>query len=227
MISVIIPTLNEQQALPATLQSLRQQRGMDRQHYQVIICDGGSGDNTLAAAENFRQLLPDMQVTTASTGRGSQMNAGAALATGEWLLFLHADTLLPPGGLAAIAAQRADAGVFSHRFSGRHPGLRLISILHNWRFRRTGIMYGDQAMFVRAELFRQLGGFPEQVMEDIRFSEKLLAVARPVQLPDKVVTDARKFLQVGVWRAFRWVCAILWRDRFGGNQKMDFFAEYR
>ena len=229
MVSVIIPTLNEQRALPATLDSLLYQTGV----CQVIVCDGSSADDTVSKAEQYRHYLPNLQVIQAARGRASQMNAGAAVADGEWLLFLHADTLLPVNGLAAIGEQQAKAGIFTHRFSGEHTGLRIISALHNWRFRRTGIMYGDQGIFVRAEVFRQLGGFPEEDMEDIRFSEKLLRVTRPIQLPETVITDSRKFLQIGVWRAFWWVCVILWRDcftrkKFGRRKaKPDFFAEYR
>ncbi|MGS2722378.1 TIGR04283 family arsenosugar biosynthesis glycosyltransferase [Porticoccus sp. GXU_MW_L64] len=224
MISVIIPTLNEQQALPATLDSLQGQAALR----EVIICDGGSSDRTLDIARSYTNHLPELQCLNAPKGRASQMNAAASKAGGEWLLFLHADTVLPRGALQAIASCSADAGVFLHRFSGSHWGLRLISALHNSRFRRTGIMYGDQGIFVRAELFLQLGGYPQELMEDIRFSEKLLEHTRPVQLEQTLITDSRKFEQLGVWRALWWVFVILWRDSGDGRPaKPGFFAEYR
>ncbi|UTW45727.1 TIGR04283 family arsenosugar biosynthesis glycosyltransferase [bacterium SCSIO 12696] len=228
MISVVIPTLNEERALPATLRAL-----LPQQHLQeVIVCDGGSTDTTLAKAQGFRGLLPNLQVFQAPPGRAQQMNAAAQKASGEWLLFLHADTTLPANALAAIASCDSDAGVFCHRFSGNHWGLRLISVLHNSRFRRSGIMYGDQGIFVRRALFQRVGGYPEELMEDIRFSEQLLKHTSPVQLTQTLITDSRKFEQIGVWRAFWWVLIILckdrlWRGKAGKLVKPEFFAEYR
>ena len=122
------------------------------------------------------------------------MNTGAGVARGEWLLFLHADTLLPDGALEAIAALPDDiqAGGFRHRFSGDDWRLRLISWMHNVRCRWTHVFYGDQALFVRRALFERLGGFPEQaLMEDVAFCEKLVHATRPRLLQTCVVTDAQ------------------------------------
>ncbi len=206
MISVIIPTFNEEKALPATLDWLLQQPG----DYEVILADGGSTDRTLAIA----QAEARVRVLTAPKGRASQMNAGARVARGEWLLFLHADTLLPPGALRRLNALEADAscqaGGFRHRFSGDAWGLRLISCLHNLRCRLTGVFYGDQAMFVRRALFEQLGGFPEQpILEDIAFCDKLVQVTRPQLLDDYIITDSRKFEHMGIWRSLVRVAMIL------------------
>ncbi|MFQ5993057.1 MAG: glycosyltransferase family 2 protein, partial [Nitrospiraceae bacterium] len=149
MISVIIPTLNEERLLPSTLTALFDQRGK----YEVLVVDGGSVDRTREIA--CRELR--VQFLTAVKGRASQMNAGAEQAQGEWLLFLHADTVLPQGALARLNQLEADpsvqAGGFLHRFSGDDWRLRLVSFLDNFRCRRTRIMYGDQAMFVRRALF--------------------------------------------------------------------------
>ncbi len=135
------------------------------------------------------------------------MNAGAGIARGEWLLFLHADTLLPKGALLRINAltenTSCQAGGFRHRFSGKDWRLGLISWLDNVRSRVTHIIYGDQAMFVRRALFERLGGFPEDqpFLEDIRFCEGLKHVTRPVLLEACVITDSRKFEQMGIWRS--------------------------
>ena len=190
-----MPVYNEQRALPATLECLLRQQG----EYEVIVVDGGSCDGTRAivAAE------PRVRWVDAPKGRAAQMNAGARVAQGEWLLFLHADTWLPSGALLKLNRLEADAtretGGFRQRFSSGDWRLRLISGLHNSRCRWTKIFYGDQAMFVRRALFERVGGFPDvPIMEDVGLSEKLLKLTRPVLLRDYVITDARKFLQHGV-----------------------------
>lgn len=204
VISIVIPALNEARALPATLAAVARQAPP----FEVIVVDGGSRDATVTIAA--RQ--GGVQVVAAPRGRASQMNAGAQRARGEWLLFLHADTLLAPDALARIRALAPEvrAGCFRQWFSGDDWRLRAISRLHGWRWTRTGVMYGDQAMFVRRALFEALGGFPEvPILEDVMFSERLLAVARPVMLESRVVTDARKFVQMGVARSLLRVLAIL------------------
>ena len=204
MISVIIPVLNEERALPATLQHIFSQAG----EFEVIIVDGGSTDNTLNIVRQDSRL----QLQTASAGRASQMNEGARHASGEWLLFLHADTLLPKGALLRIEelAPEIQAGGFKHHFSGHAWSLRLISWLHNFRCRCTRIFYGDQAMFVRRKLFTELGMFPnELILEDLLFSEKLVKATRPVILDSYVITESRKFEQHGIWLSFWRVLLIL------------------
>ena len=192
MISIIIPTLNEARALPATLTRVFEQKG----DYEVIIADGGSDDETLKCLDDYKNI----KLVTAKQGRASQMNAGAAKASGDWLLFLHADALLPDNALAVISQQKAKAGGFRHRFSGKAWGLRLVSWLHNFRCSRTGVFYGDQAMFIRRSLFASMNGFPDvQNLEDLLFSEKLLTVTTPVFLKQEVISDSRKFEQQGIW----------------------------
>jgi rSAM/selenodomain-associated transferase 2 len=204
LISVVIPAWNEERALPRTLASVFAQA----MPYQVIVADGGSTDDTrsIAAAD------PRVSLVSAPKGRASQMNAGARRARGDWILFLHADTRLPPGALSAIAAlpPRVAAGCFRHRFSGQDWRLALISRLHDWRFSVTGIVYGDQAMFVRRALFDGLGGFPEvSHLEDVLFSERLVRVTRPSMLDLTVETESRKFEQMGIWKSLGRVLAIL------------------
>jgi len=141
------------------------------------------------------------------------MNAGAAVATGEFLLLLHADTRLPPNAIAEFNALESDpechAGGFHHEFSGRHWTLRAISWLHNRRCELTGIFYGDQAMFVRRALFEEVGGFPVGQLEDILLSERLRERCEPRFLAARVVTDSRKFEQMGPLRSFARCLLIL------------------
>jgi rSAM/selenodomain-associated transferase 2 len=206
MISVIIPTLNEEIALPSTLLSLMEQPG----DYEVIVVDGGSTDRTCELVRGE----PRARLLTAPKGRAPQMNAGAKQAGGEWLLFLHADTLLPDGALAKLNRMEGDgsvqAGGFLHRFTGKDWRLRWVSALDNFRCRRSRIIYGDQALFVRRELFERIGGFPEQpILEDVAFGESLLRHATPILLSPPVLTDSRKFVKMGVWRSLARVLLII------------------
>ena len=204
MISVVIPAYNEERALPETLERLLPQAT----DHQVIVVDGGSADATVRIASSN----PGVEVLQAPRGRASQMNAGAHKARGEWLLFLHADTLIPAEALSRIAALPAgiQAGGFRHRFSGRGFGLWFISLADNIRCFRSRIIFGDQALFVRRALFSKLGGFPDvERMEDVRFCQKLVEQTKPVLLDQAVVTDSRKFVQHGVMRSLTRVVIIL------------------
>ncbi|HBH78360.1 MAG TPA: glycosyl transferase, partial [Nitrospira sp.] len=165
MISVIIPTYNEEKALPKTLQALFSQPG----EFETILVDGGSTDRTSTILDDF-EFRPSSPITphpsrlalTAPKGRASQMNAGAKEAKGEWLLFLHADTILPDGTIQRLNDMERDqsiqAGGFMHQFSGDDWRLKCISFLDNFRCTRSRIIYGDQALFTRRALFEQLGG---------------------------------------------------------------------
>jgi len=206
MISVVIPAYNEAKALPRTLHQLRLQKG----RFETIVVDGGSTDGTPDVALDFAGV----RLIHALKGRASQMNAGARLACGGWLLFLHADTILPATALETIAALDVRsghmAGGFRQRFTGSGWQLRAISWLHNTRCLITRVFYGDQAFFLRRELFWQLGGFPEtEILEDVLLSEKVLRVTRPCLLEEHVLTDSRKFEQRGIALSFARVLVIL------------------
>lgn len=204
MISVIIPALNEERALPATLSCLFEQPG----EFEVILVDGGSYDRTVELAKRW----PEVKILATAAGRAQQMNKGAAEASGELLLFLHADTRLPVGSIKQLAALVDDPGFawggFHQAFSGSGYSLRFISWLTNARCLLTRVFYGDQAMFVCRSVFVAAGGFPEGLLEDIRLSQLLKREHKPVFLPDRVVTDSRKFEQLGPFRSLG-LCLII------------------
>lgn len=220
MISVVIPAYNEEKVLPHTLQALFAQPGT----FEAIVVDGGSTDRTCAIVAGFaispqHSALSTVRLLTAPKGRASQMNAGAKQARGEWLLFLHADTILPVGALQRLNEMENDqtiqAGGFMHQFSGDDWRLRFISFLDNFRCTRSRVIYGDQALFVRHTLFEQLDGFPNQpILEDVAFCERLIRVTQPLLLPSAVVTDARKFVKMGIWRSFIRVLLIILHVEF-------------
>ena len=196
-LSIVIPALDEAAGIGATLAALQPLRAAG---HEVIVVDGGSRDGTPAAA----QPLAD-RVLAAPRGRASQMNAGADRAVGEILLFLHADTRLPPGAdravLDGLAASGARWGRFDVRIEGRSPLLALVAWLMNRRSRLTGIATGDQAMFVTREAFATVGGFPAlALMEDVELSTRLRRVSPPLCLGERVVTSGRRWESRGVFR---------------------------
>lgn len=231
MIWVIIPTYNEERALPQTLVSVFKQPGP----YKIIVIDGGSTDETRNIVHTHSQIT----WLTAPKGRASQMNAGANYAEtlqdspDDWILFLHADTTLPANAFSQLHDLALDlhcqAGGFQHQFSGQDWRLQMISWLDNFRCQRSQIIYGDQALFVRAGLFRQVGGFPRlPMLEDVRLCEKLLLHTTPQLLASPVVTDARKFIQMGIWRSFIRVLMIILHVEFGlPTFRPAFFADVR
>jgi rSAM/selenodomain-associated transferase 2 len=206
-LSIIVPTLNEAAGIASTLKALAPLRARGS---QVVVADGGSHDGTDALA----QLLVD-RVLTVPRGRARQMNAGAAYATGDILLFLHADTRLPADADQVIQ-QAIQAGAVWGRFDvsieGRPRMLRVVSMLMNLRSRWTGIATGDQAVFVRREIFERVGCFPDQaLMEDVALSAQLLRVATPFCLRARAVTSGRRWETHGVWRTIFLMWRLRWR----------------
>ena len=213
-LSIIVPMLNEATQLPELFAHLLP---LQRAGCEIIFADGGSTDNSASLVE-----LAGFTVMESVRGRAAQMNAGAAQASGEVLLFLHADTRLPdcaPHCIdAAIVSSGADWGRFDVRIEGSPLMLRVIGALMNLRSRLTGIATGDQAMFVRRRVFEQLGGFPLQpLMEDVEMSRRLLAYSRPVCLAQGVTTSGRRWEVHGVWRTV-W---LMWRLRFAYWRGVD------
>jgi len=186
-VSVVIPTLNEAASLPGVL------AGLPDGIAQVIVADGGSRDGTGALARSG-----GARVVESPPGRGGQMNAGAAVADGEVLLFLHADTRLPPDAVAHVARALADprvvGGGFRLSIDSRDRFLGLVAASATLRTRLTGVFYGDQALFVRREVFVRMGGFdPFPLMEDVAFGRRLKREGRVVLLPVAAVTSARRW----------------------------------
>ncbi len=205
--SIIVPLLNEAHELPELLQHLRL---LSRRGTEVLIADGGSDDGSADIAE-----CAGFVVLRTVRGRARQMNAAAALATGDTLLFLHADTRLPQGPTIwieqALADNRHVWGRFDVCIHGRPAMLRVVSCLMNFRSRLTGIATGDQAMFVTRRAFDAVGGFPDQaLMEDIELSKRLRSLSRPACLARCVTTSGRRWEARGVWRTI----FLMWRLRW-------------
>lgn len=205
-LSIIVPVLNEGDRLRGAINALRPLRVNG---HEVIVVDGGSSDETVTIAAELAD-----QSLTGPRGRALQMNAGAQAASGDVLLFLHADTLLPPGADRLIAdglrASGRGWGRFDARLADRHPLLRLVAFMMNLRSRLSGIQTGDQAIFVRRDWFTRIGGFPEiALMEDIALSKRLKRVGPPLCLKAKVVTSSRRWREHGIARTI----ATMWRLR--------------
>lgn len=204
-LSIIIPVLNEVETIRETLSRLWPLRNRGA---EIIVVDGGSADGSLALARDLAS-----RAIPAPQGRATQMNAGALAATGDYLLFLHVDTRLPENTdlvLTKVLQAGAAWGRFDVRLSGDRPLFRAIETLMNWRSRLTGIATGDQAIFVRRDVFEEVGGFPEiPLMEDIALSERLKRIARPACLRERVVTSSRRWERNGTVRTI----LLMWKLR--------------
>lgn len=199
--------LNEAPQLPELFAHLLP---LQRAGCELIFADGGSGDDSAALAR-----VAGFTVVECERGRAVQMNAGAAQATGDVLLFLHADTRLPQGALQHISDGLRDEphvwGRFDVCITGQSFMLRVVARLMNWRSRLTGIATGDQAIFVRREVFARVQGFPEQpLMEDVEMSRRLKRHSAPACLKACVNTSGRRWETRGVWRTI----FLMWRLRW-------------
>ena len=214
-ISVIIPTLNEERTIIATLTHTTS-LGFD----ELIVVDGGSTDETPALLESYRlrtqhSALSPVQWVTAPCGRARQMNEGAKASGGEVLLFLHADTQLPRDAKTmietALADQRMVGGRFDIRFDPSSMWGTIISRAMNWRSRLSGIATGDQALFVCRHIFEQIGGLADMpLMEDVDFSRRLKRKGTTAALTATVTTSFRRWEQHGPLRTI----LLMWTLRF-------------
>ena len=219
---IVVPVLDEAQTLAPRLQALQ---GLRERGARLVVVDGGSRDATWAIASAHADLA-----LRAPRGRATQMNAGAAACPADVLLFLHADTALPADAdqLVGRALQgRSGWGRFDVHIDSDRPLLRLVGFMMNWRSRLSGIATGDQAMFIRRDLFQQVGGFPElPLMEDIALSKALKRHGRPACLRQRVTTSARRWERGGVWRTI----FLMWRLRlayFLGAEPARLATRYR
>lgn len=207
-ISIIIPVLNEELMIGRTLQHILNVQNIqkniqniqptDAPPWQIIVVDGGSHDRTVEIVQSF-----PVQVITKTGGRAVQMNEGAKIATGEILLFLHGDTLLPADFVdwveKVINTPGAIAGAFRLRINSSQPFLRVIEILVNWRSHYGQLPYGDQAIFLKAETFRKIGGFPLMpIMEDFVLIRQLSKMGKIAIAPVAVITSERRWQKLGI-----------------------------
>ena len=205
-LSIIVPVLDEAASIEVRLAALT---GLRRAGCEVIVVDGDSSDDTCETAAPLCDLL-----IRSERGRAVQMNAGAARARTDLLLFLHADTALPNGALDAIEAATRGAALAWGRFDvmldSPRRTLKLVAAMMNLRSRLSGIATGDQALFMTRATFQQVNGFaPIALMEDVDLSKRLKRLARPHCLHLKVTTSARRWESRGVWRTI----FLMWRLR--------------
>jgi rSAM/selenodomain-associated transferase 2 len=223
-ISVIVPVLNEEKAIAATLRALEPLRP-----FETIVVDGGSDDRTREFA-----AACGVKMTVAERGRARQMNRGAQQAKGEVLLFLHADTHLPATAFGDIAGALTDPGYVGGRFDvaldGSHWVLPLVARLISYRSRVSKVGTGDQALFVRREIFQRLGGFPDMpLMEDIAFCRALKRLGKIACLRSRAVTSARRWEAGGVWRTIftMWMLKLLYLAGVSPTRLKKFYADTR
>jgi rSAM/selenodomain-associated transferase 2 len=223
-VSVIIPALNEEKSIAQVLADAVALRPRE-----VIVVDGGSKDRTREISEQMGAV-----VMITGPGRARQMNCGARRATGDILLFLHADTHLPPAALhdivAALKNPRYVGGRFDVDLGGNHWLLKIIGTMINQRSRITKVGTGDQAIFVRREVFARMGGFPDiPLMEDIAFCRALKRLGGIVCLRSKVRTSARRWETEGIWRTVikMWTLKLLYFAGVSPVTLKRFYADAR
>ena len=212
-LSIIMPVLNEAAGIRSQLDALQIMRD---QGAALIVVDGGSHDDT---PEQARSLAD--QVIDSPRGRAVQMNAGAHHGSSEVVLFLHADTRLPPLAFELIRTAIDGGALWGHFdvcIDSHHPLLRIVERLMNWRSRLTGIATGDQAIFVRRAVFDQVGTYPElSLMEDIALTAKLRRLAAPACLKERVVTSGRRWERHGIVRTIWLMCRLRAEYFFGAD----------
>ncbi len=210
--SFIIPTYNEENSIENCLSALQRYRHL----CEIIVADGGSSDNTRKLAKPLAD-----RIIFSDKGRALQMNAGAAQAAGNVLIFLHADTFLPDGAISQIEQAlnpRTQWGRFDITLSGSHPILKIVAWFMNRRSRLTGIATGDQAIFITKALFEAVGCYPAiPLMEDIALCKKLKRVCAPICLKSKAISSGRRWEQFGVIKTILLMWSLRLRYFFGSN----------
>ncbi len=224
--SIIMPVLNEAATLEQQLAHLsRQCANLD---YELLIVDGGSSDTTAQIAEHFGRVI------AAPRGRARQMNAGATAASGDILIFLHADTHLPDNAFTAIeqALQQPEVvgGAFRLCFNCQAWPYRLVAFFTNLRSATSTVFTGDQAYFMRTRSFHAVQGYPDQpLMEDLEIITRLRAIGKVVLLPHYVTTSARRHEKIGLLRSvfFMWYLRTLYKCGVSPAQLQRMYADIR
>ncbi len=224
--SIIMPVLNEQAVLEPQLTHLTQ---VCAQHdCELLIVDGGSTDDTAAIAKHYGQVV------SSPRGRATQMNAGVADANGDILLFLHADTRLPSDAFCAIehalASPNVVGGAFRLCFNCDRWPYRLVAFITNLRSRTRTIFTGDQAYFIRATSFKDVGGYPDQpLMEDLEIVLQLRKFGKVTLLPQYVTTSARRHEKIGLLRSvlFMWYLRTLYKFGVSPVQLQRMYLDIR
>lgn len=216
-VSIVIPILSEADNLSSLVNNITE---LNPAPQHVIFVDGGSKDCSIDVANTLIERLRadkhsaiKWKIISSAAGRATQMNIGAALATEDILLFLHADTQLPNDAIDDIirAMTHAEWGRFDVRLDSPNLMLEIVSRMMNGRSRLTGIATGDQAIFIKSSLFKRIGGYAQQpLMEDIELCKRLKSMAKPACLTSKVITSARRWQLHGTWRTI-W---LMWHLRF-------------
>ncbi len=224
-LSVIVICLNEGAAITRTLAPMDAWRARG---VEVIVVDGTSEDDTVEQAYQHAN-----RVLVVSAGRARQLNAGAAVAKGQNLLFLHADTIAPNDADQIICSSIRQAdnpmtwGRFNVRIEGQSQWLAVIAFMMNWRSRITGIATGDQGLFMTRAAYDAVGGFADQpIMEDIETSQRLCQLSWPICLPQKVTTSGRRWETRGVWRTIMLMWSLRWRY-WRGESATSLAKDYR
>ena len=213
-ISVIIPVLNESAALEVFLKKLQVFRN---ECCEIIVVDGGSMDASCQIANSYCDKL-----LISESGRAKQMNLGAASASGSVLLFLHADTSLPSDFFKLVTEkmEKESWGRFDVSLSGGRFMFRIIENMINLRSCITGVATGDQAIFVKKELFNKVGNFPDiPLMEDVALSKALKKIVSPICLKSRVITSSRRWEKYGTWRTIILMWRLRWAYFRGVNPK--------
>jgi rSAM/selenodomain-associated transferase 2 len=199
-LSIIIPTLNEESFLEKNLSLLSYQlSAISYQSFEIIIADGGSKDKTVELARRFTD-----KVCISAAGRGTQMNEGASHSTGDWLLFLHADSLISESGIQRMleimnSEQRVIGGAFRLKIDSDKIPYKVISSVANIRSRILGIAYGDQGIFVRKNIFYAIGGYSDMpIMEDVDFVKRLKENGKFIILDEHIATSSRRWEREGI-----------------------------